>query len=177
MKNKLSGFTLIELLVVISIIGLLSSVVLASLSGARESARDSRRQQDMGQIMTALEIYRNQHGHMPGWGSGCDFSSDSDYKSIAQKLSDPDSAYECMVDELASVMNGRVPTDPLAGEDDDFYYVYDNWHGNDGNRCDGVESVLIGFHASETGIDDRQTTTGGDQDMDNAAYNRVICLD
>jgi len=52
-NNK--GFTLIELLVVISIIGFLSSVVLASLSTARLKARDSLIISEVLQLRTLLE--------------------------------------------------------------------------------------------------------------------------
>jgi prepilin-type N-terminal cleavage/methylation domain-containing protein len=54
--NRKKGFTLIELLVVIAIIGLLSSIVLVSMGGARKRARDARRQADLQSIMTALEM-------------------------------------------------------------------------------------------------------------------------
>jgi prepilin-type N-terminal cleavage/methylation domain-containing protein len=51
---SLMGFTLIELLVVISIISLLSSVVFASLSDAREKARYAANQQMDGSFNRAL---------------------------------------------------------------------------------------------------------------------------
>jgi len=56
-KNTKKGFTLIELLVVIAIIGILSSVVLASLSTARQKSRDAKRISDVGQIQLALELF------------------------------------------------------------------------------------------------------------------------
>lgn len=65
MKKGTRGFTLIELLVVIAIIGILSAVVLTSLSSAREKARDARRVSDIKQIQLALELAYDTDGSYP----------------------------------------------------------------------------------------------------------------
>ena len=52
----LAGFTLIELLVAISIVGILSAVVLTSMSGPRNRANDAKRISDIKQIQMALEL-------------------------------------------------------------------------------------------------------------------------
>ena len=54
-KNK--GFTLIELLVVIAIIGILSSVVLASLSSARNKGKDAAVKSQLASMRAQAEIY------------------------------------------------------------------------------------------------------------------------
>ncbi|MBI5140306.1 MAG: prepilin-type N-terminal cleavage/methylation domain-containing protein [Candidatus Vogelbacteria bacterium] len=67
MKNvlKKSGFTLIELLVVIAIIGILSSVVLVSLTSARAKARDAKRIADIEAIKSALALYYDSNSVYP----------------------------------------------------------------------------------------------------------------
>ena len=55
-KDK-KGFTLIELLVVIAIIGILATIVLASLNSARQRSRDAKRIADLRNLQTAMDLF------------------------------------------------------------------------------------------------------------------------
>lgn len=60
------GFTLIELLVVIAIIALLSSVVLASIQKGRTTAQIRKFEQELINIRTAIQLYREKNnGNWP----------------------------------------------------------------------------------------------------------------
>lgn len=97
------GFTLIELLVVIAIIGILASVVLASLNSARRKSRDARRLSDMKQIQVALEMYFDGAGSYPT----------SDLADLTSKL-------EAATCAGSSACMTKVPADPLSSQT----YVY-----------------------------------------------------
>lgn len=64
-KKAKSGFTLIELLVVIAVIGMLVTIAVVLLSGARNKARDTRRVSDINTIRNALNLYYLQNGVYP----------------------------------------------------------------------------------------------------------------
>ncbi|MFZ2072111.1 MAG: prepilin-type N-terminal cleavage/methylation domain-containing protein [Minisyncoccia bacterium] len=63
--NKNNGFTLIELLIVVIIIGLLASVVLASLNGANKKSKDTSAKESMKSMIVQAEILRGSSPTYP----------------------------------------------------------------------------------------------------------------
>src|ERR1700744_4592103 len=64
MKKALNkGFTLIELLVVIAIIGILASVILASLNSARAKGVDAAVKSDLENARDQAEIYYDSNNN------------------------------------------------------------------------------------------------------------------
>jgi prepilin-type N-terminal cleavage/methylation domain-containing protein len=55
-KKAQKGFTLIELLVVIAIIGILASIILVSLNGARAKGRDAQRVSNLQSMSQAVAL-------------------------------------------------------------------------------------------------------------------------
>jgi prepilin-type N-terminal cleavage/methylation domain-containing protein len=70
MKKNTHGFTLVELLVAIAIIGVLSSIVIASMNGARRNSDYLKRVADLGQVKLALTNYQLKYGRYPTTGGG-----------------------------------------------------------------------------------------------------------
>lgn len=65
-NNHASGFTLLELLVVLAIIGVLATVVLASLNSSREKANNAAILSQINEYQKAIELVYADLGYYPG---------------------------------------------------------------------------------------------------------------
>lgn len=142
------GFTLIELLVVIAIIGMLSAVVISSVSGARAKGFDARRLADIKQIQLALDLYNEYNGKYP--------SSLSDSSFV-------NSGYI-----------PRVPKDPTTGNP----YMYAGLVGTatDTSVCGAYHLGAIFQGENDPAFSTAfKGTPGGTYDYGNPPHNGPIC--
>lgn len=135
---KLKGFTLIELLVVVAIIGILATVVLASLNSASAKARDARRLADMRTLQTIMEKYYIENGSYfhqssPHMTSSNDFAS----RTWAQ---------------LGTAIGETLPADPVneaGGSAESGYLTYTYIASGAATYCAG-QGYLITFNLEAT---------------------------
>lgn len=92
------GFTLIELLVVIAIIGLLASIILASLNTAQQKGRDAKRLADIQDIQNALELY------------------EATCRNYPNSLTQSGTGFDCPTGVNITTFISPVPTDPRSGQ-------------------------------------------------------------
>ena len=107
MKNDKKGFTIIELLVVISIIGLLSTISVVALNGARKKSRDAKRVGDMKQIQTSLELYFNDNSAYPVSATALTLGT-----GTAKVLCDAGFVADIASCPLNKIYQGLVPANP-----------------------------------------------------------------
>jgi prepilin-type N-terminal cleavage/methylation domain-containing protein len=109
-KFRYGAFTLIELLVVIAIIGLLASIVLVALNGARSKSRDAKRIADLRDLNVALQSYVIDNGSIPGAG-GC---ASVNHDAAENWGLDAGSAWG-ISPAIAPTYIASIPSDPLYG--------------------------------------------------------------
>ena len=127
-SSRKKGFTLIELIVAAAIIGILASIVMASLNEARKKARDAQRMSDLQQVQLALRQYKDVHGRYPDYPNGVRISymqredvndptqNGELLKFFSKVLVDPfDTAYP---------YSDLAPTDMRDGKS--YMYIYDS---------------------------------------------------
>jgi len=119
------GFTIIELLAVLGMIALLAALALIFLTPFAAKGRDSRREQDIKSIQSALSLYINQKGTYP---------------VCTQEIA-VDGSTDCLSSQLLSERTIRaMPLDPKykgigpCEEANSFLYCY--------SSSDGISYVI-----------------------------------
>lgn len=130
LRKSLTGFTIVELLIVIVVIGILATLVLNNISGARGKARDSQRVADITNLSSKLGEYYNDNGGYPST-----FSATTLPGIDPEALKDPLGNSITINAPVASQAAAQAVAGPAAGEPNYKYIPYPT--GCSGATCTG----------------------------------------
>ena len=96
MVQKYRLFTLVELLTVIAIIAVLMGLLLPTIFGVKNKAKEAKAKTEIKSLQTALAQYESTYGYLPWGGTGDIYLTSSDY------------------DRVIRVLQNRNPSDPTT---------------------------------------------------------------
>ncbi len=183
-RNARKGFTLIELLVVIAIIALLATILMPSLSTARELAKAASCTSNMHNIGMQLQVYQSanrsyfpsSYGYIDGNGSGGGYAhwtgllSGDDYSTAptAGKYPKFASQYVCPSAALGgwaptNFTPGRIPNPP-AGQ------------AAQSSTIDDRQAPRLSYVANEVIMPRKKFSVAHDNDPASTANTKNLCL-
>jgi prepilin-type N-terminal cleavage/methylation domain-containing protein len=127
-KKISSGFTLIELVVVIAIITILATIILASISEARQNTREKRRISDLAQIEFALTLYKEKNYRTAGTPHG--------YPAATTWVKAGSGG---VIDTVTQEFMGATYTDPINTG------VYGYWYHSNFNCSAPGQQVIVAY--------------------------------
>lgn len=161
-KNK--GFTLVELLVTISIISILAAVIAVNSLDSAKLSRDEKRQADIRNLQSSLELYKNKYGRYP---EACDAKVDA-------WAGQQGSNYACTANNqyivgLAPEFISVLPIDPKLNGGDSGYVYRTNAKGTVYKLMvrNTVESEVVGYSHPLKSCDYNGT---GDDDVNKSGW-------
>lgn len=157
-RRARAGFTLIELLVVIAIIGILASIVVASLNTARKKSRDARRIADIKQLQLALELYFDAAKGPNGSGTIASYPGD---------------ALANLTTTLVSSYIPKVPVDPTNSGI--YVYGYQGLQTSAGTACTAAGGTACLYYQLGAVLEDSNNpaVTQSDTDKDLSAAGGI----